>query len=68
MASRDSRNWPLPSSVTSATTGDTDLGEKSNYIVEEAAETQVVGTTRLYENGELRFIPVSCLPAIANEM
>ena len=53
MEARDSRSWPLTGEVVSG-----EKSETSSLESFEREETQVVGTTNLYQNGQLRLIPV----------
>lgn len=57
MAARLSRNWPLGREEAA--------GEKSETASLESferEETLVVGTTNLYQDGQLRLIPVRRIP------
>lgn len=54
MAVRDGTSWPLARK--DALSGD--KGETSLLEGFESKETRVVGTTNLYQNGQLRLIPV----------
>ncbi|PKS12348.1 hypothetical protein jhhlp_001648 [Lomentospora prolificans] len=58
MTTRNSRNWPLPSSSSRLGAGDTSLQEDDRHVSDGASETQVIGTTTLYKDGQLRFIPM----------
>ena len=54
MATRDDKPWPLAR----AEPLPTERSETSSLASLEREETLVVGTTNLYENGQLRLIPV----------
>ncbi|SPO05542.1 uncharacterized protein DNG_08229 [Cephalotrichum gorgonifer] len=54
MAARQSKNWPLPREGV-IRPADGDASSLESY---ETAETLVVGTTHLYEDGQLRLIPM----------
>ncbi len=63
----ESTNWPLAgeavtakteSQAMSGTTGDEALSD-TNSLIDVDPEHKVVGTTELYENGQIRLIPVS---------